>query len=100
MAVVRPAKLVLCADRTTLEDERDKVVAVVRALARGYKQAQLEPDEAVAAMVARQPGLDAAKLSAGLDAAAPTWTEGAPYFGQLAPGPDRDPSVAADARHQ
>jgi ABC-type nitrate/sulfonate/bicarbonate transport system substrate-binding protein len=97
LAVVRPQKLVLCVDRVTLSDERPKVVAVVRALRRGYTQAQLEPAEAVAAMVAQVPGLDPQVLASGLDEAASTWTAGARYFGELAPGPGRDPSVAADA---
>ncbi|HET6550689.1 MAG TPA: hypothetical protein VFG79_19645 [Solirubrobacter sp.] len=97
MAVVRPAKLVLCVDRFTLSDQRDEVVAVVRALMRGYTQTQREPDEAVAAMREQVDGLDRDALSARLDDAIPTWTAGAPYFGQLAPGPRRDPSVAADA---
>jgi hypothetical protein len=96
MAIVRPDKLFLCVDPFILQDSRDEVVAVVRALSRGYTQAQMEPDAAVAAM----PDVDSAKLSAELDAAAPTWTAGAPYFGQLAAGADRDPSVAADAQKQ
>ncbi len=96
LAVVRPAKLVLCADEITLQDERPKVMAVARALRRGYLQAQLEPDEAVAAMVEQVPGLDRDRLSTDLDAAAPTWTAGAPYFGELAPGPGRDPSIARE----
>jgi ABC-type nitrate/sulfonate/bicarbonate transport system substrate-binding protein len=94
MAVVRPARLVLCVDPVTLDEERGKVEAVVRALQRGYVQAQLEPDEAVSAMAAQVPDLDARAVAARLDAVAPTWTAGARYFGQLAPGPDRDPSVA------
>jgi ABC-type nitrate/sulfonate/bicarbonate transport system substrate-binding protein len=98
MAIVRPAKLVLCVDPFILHDQRAEVVAVVRALSRGYTQAQLEPDEAVAAMAQLVPKLSATRLSAEMDRAAATWTEGAPYFGQLAPGPFRDPSVAADAR--
>src|SRR4051794_18733391 len=97
MAVVRPAKLVLCVDPFILQDQRDEVVAVVRALSRGYTQAQLEPEEAIAAMAEAVPRAGAARLASELDKAAPTWTEGAPYFGQLAPGPNRDPSVAADA---
>jgi ABC-type nitrate/sulfonate/bicarbonate transport system substrate-binding protein len=98
MAVVRPEKLVLCVDRTTLEEQRDEVVAVVRALQRGYTQAQLEPDEAVAAMTDQVPHADRARLSRQLDADAPSWTAGAAYFGEIAPGPGRDPSIAADAR--
>ena len=98
MAVVRPAKLVLCADEITLQDERPKVLAVVRALTRGYTQAQLEPDEAVAAMEGQVPGLSHDQLSTELDAVAPTWTAGARYFGELSAGPGRDPTIAADAR--
>jgi ABC-type nitrate/sulfonate/bicarbonate transport system substrate-binding protein len=98
MAVVRPTKLVLCADEITLQDERPKVLAVVRALTRGYLQAQLEPDEAVAAMDGQVPGLSLQQLSTELDEVAPTWTAGAPYFGELSAGPGRDPTVAADAR--
>jgi ABC-type nitrate/sulfonate/bicarbonate transport system substrate-binding protein len=94
MAVVRPARLLLCVDRSTLQDERPKVEAVVQALQRGYAQAQLEPDEAVAAMVAQVPGLDAARVGARLDAVAPTWSAGAPFIGQLAPGPGRDATLA------
>jgi ABC-type nitrate/sulfonate/bicarbonate transport system substrate-binding protein len=96
LAVVRPEKLVLCADELTLQEERPKVLAVARALRRGYLQAQLEPDEAVAAMGEQVPSLDRDQLSTDLDAAAPTWTAGAPYFGELAPGPGRDPSIARE----
>jgi ABC-type nitrate/sulfonate/bicarbonate transport system substrate-binding protein len=98
MAIVRPTKLVLCADEITLQDERPKVLAVVRALTRGYTQAQLEPDEAVAAMDGQVPGLSHDQLSTELDTVAPTWTAGAPYFGELSAGPGRDPTVARDAR--
>jgi ABC-type nitrate/sulfonate/bicarbonate transport system substrate-binding protein len=94
MAIVRPAKLLLCADRELLQDQRGAVEAAVRALQRGYTQAQLEPDEAVAAMVAQVPGLDSAAVSARMDDVAPTWSAGAPFIGQLAPGPDRDATVA------
>jgi ABC-type nitrate/sulfonate/bicarbonate transport system substrate-binding protein len=98
LAIVRPAKLVLCADEITLQDERPKVLAVVRALSRGYTQAQMEPDEAVAAMAGQVPGLDRNQLSTQLDEVSSTWTAGAQYFGQLAAGPGRDPTVVPDAR--
>jgi ABC-type nitrate/sulfonate/bicarbonate transport system substrate-binding protein len=94
MAIVRPARLLLCVDRETLQDDRPKVEAVVQALQRGYVQAQLEPDEAVAAMVAQVPGLDAARVSARMDDVAPTWSQGAAFIGQLAPGPGRDATIA------
>ena len=54
MTIVRPDKLVLCVDPLILHDARDEVVAVVAALSRGYTQAQLEPDEAVATMRGRR----------------------------------------------
>jgi ABC-type nitrate/sulfonate/bicarbonate transport system substrate-binding protein len=98
LAVVRPDRLVLCADRFTLSDERPEVVAVARALRRGYTQAQLEPDEAVEAMLEQVDGLKRDELSAAMDDAVPSWTAGAAYFGELAPGRGRDPSIAADAR--
>ena len=100
MPVVRPTELVLCADEITLQDERPKVLAVVRALSRGYTQAQLEPDAAVSAMDGQVPGLDRDQLSTELDKVASTWTAGAPYFGALSAGPGRDPTVVPDARKQ
>jgi ABC-type nitrate/sulfonate/bicarbonate transport system substrate-binding protein len=95
--IVRPDKRVLCTDEITLQDERDKVLAVARALRRGYLQAQLEPTEAVAAMTEADPSLDRERLSRDVDAAVATWTAGADYFGELAPGPGRDPSIAREA---
>ena len=97
LAIVRPDKLVLCADELTLQDEREKVLAVARTLSRGYQQAQKEPDEAVAAMTEAEPSVDRVELSRALDDAVATWTAGADYFGELAPGPGRDPSIARDA---
>jgi hypothetical protein len=97
LAIVRPERLVLCADEITLQDERPKVLAVVRALARGNTQPQREPDEAVSAMTGEVAGLDREQLSMQLDDAAPTWTAGAKFFGELAPGPGRDPTVVREA---
>jgi ABC-type nitrate/sulfonate/bicarbonate transport system substrate-binding protein len=94
MAIVRPAKLVLCAQREVLSDSRGEVQAVVQALQRGYLQAQIEPDEAVAAMASEVPGLDTAAVSARLDAVAPTWTAGAPFIGELPKAPEFDASIA------
>jgi len=100
MAVVPPDKLVLCVDEVILQDNRDKVLAVVRALQRGYTQAQVEPEEAISAMTAQLPDADRAELSAQLDAAASTWTAGQPYFGAIERGPGRDSSVARDANEE
>ena len=82
LAIVQPDKLVLCVDKFILSDDPDKVKAVAAALQRGYTQAQLEPDEAAAAM----------NISADdVEDAAPTWTAGASTFGALKPGPGRKP---------
>jgi ABC-type nitrate/sulfonate/bicarbonate transport system substrate-binding protein len=82
LAIVQPDKLVLCVDEVILQDERPKVEAVAAALTRGYTQAQLEPDEAAAAA-----NTDANTV----EDAAPRWTAGAKRFGELKPGPGRDP---------
>jgi ABC-type nitrate/sulfonate/bicarbonate transport system substrate-binding protein len=95
MAIVQPAKLVLAVRRDTLTDERGMVRAAVRALQRGYLQAQLEPEEAVQAMAAQVPGLDAAAVLSELDRAAPAWSAGAPFLGALPAGREFDRSVAA-----
>jgi len=100
MAIVPPDKLVLCVDEVILQDDRAKVVAVVRALQRGYTQAQKEPEEALSAITAQEPDADRQALAAGLDEAAPAWTAGQPYFGAIERGPGRDSSVARDANEE
>jgi ABC-type nitrate/sulfonate/bicarbonate transport system substrate-binding protein len=95
MAIVQPAKLVLAVRRDTLDDERAMVAASVRALQRGYLQAQLEPEEAVQAMASQVPGLDVAAVLSELDQAAPRWSAGAPFLGALPAGREFDRSVAA-----
>lgn len=101
MAIVQPAKLVLCVPRETLSEQRDMVAAAVRALQRGYEQAQLEPEEAVQAMAQELPGLDGAAISAQLDREAPAWSQGTPFFGALPAGREFDRSVArAQAANQ
>jgi ABC-type nitrate/sulfonate/bicarbonate transport system substrate-binding protein len=92
MAIVQPAKLVLAVRRDRLDEDRGMVAASVRALQRGYLQAQLEPDEAVSAMVAAVPGLDAGAISAQLDQVAPTWSQGG-FLGELPAGREYDRSL-------
>lgn len=94
MAIVQPAKLVLCVPRETLSEQRGMVAAAVRVLQRGYQQAQLEPDAAVQAMVQALPGLDTSALSAQLDRDSPSWSAGAPFLGALPAGREFDRSVA------
>lgn len=97
MAIVPPDKLVLCVDEVVLQDDRAKVLAVVRALQRGYTQAQKEPEEALSAITAQVPDADREALAAQLDDAAPAWTAGQPYFGAIERGPGRDSSIAREA---
>src|SRR5215213_8817688 len=78
-------ELVLCVTRATLEDDAPTIRATIRALQRGYGEAQRDPESAVAAMLAAEPGLDRSALEAQLDAVAPAFTAGAPAFGALQP---------------
>ena len=76
-------ELVLAVTRETLDDELPMVRAAIRALQRGYGEAQTDPESAVATMAAAEPELDAASLAAQLDAVAPDFTAGARAYGQL-----------------
>jgi hypothetical protein len=100
MAIVPPDELVLCVDEVILQDDRARVLAVVRGLQRGYTQAQVEPEEAVNAMVAETEDADRDALLAELDEAAPRWTAGQPFFGAVARGTATDSSVAREADAQ
>ncbi len=51
-------------------------------------------------MTTQVPGLNRDELSTQLDDVSPTWTAGAPYFGELAAGPGRDPTVVPEAMKQ
>ena len=75
-------ELVLCVTGTTLEDRAPLVRATIRALQRGYSQAQTEPDSAVAALLADRAG-DREDLAAQLDAVSPSFTAGARAPGEL-----------------
>ncbi len=76
-------ELVLAVTRETLEDEEPMVRATIRALQRGYGEAQRDPESAVAAMAAVEPRLDQDALAAELDAVDEAFTAGAAGFGQL-----------------
>ena len=81
----RPEGPVLVVTRNTLEERRPLVRATIRALQRGYAQAQAEPDSAVAAVLAAAPGTDREQLAAQLDTVAPAFTAGARAPGELRP---------------
>ncbi len=78
-------ELVLAVTRETLEDDEPVVRATIRALQRGYGEAQRDPESAVAAMLAVEPRLDQGALAAELDAVDEAFTAGAQGFGQLRP---------------
>jgi putative hydroxymethylpyrimidine transport system substrate-binding protein len=78
-------ELVLCTTPATLADRRDVVRATIRALQRGYAQAQAEPDSAIAAMATEVRGLDRTTLTQQLDAVGPAFTAGARTYGELRP---------------
>jgi ABC-type nitrate/sulfonate/bicarbonate transport system substrate-binding protein len=68
--------LVLAATRETVQERTTVVKAAIRALQRGYQQAQADPESAATAIPA--PG-----AAAQLDAVAPAFTAGAQGVGQL-----------------
>ena len=79
-------ELVLCVTRETLESRRPVIEATIRALQRGYTQAQTDPESAVTALVDAGSGLDRDAAQAQLDAVAPAFTAGARAFGELRGG--------------
>ena len=78
-------ELVLCVARATLDEHRSLVRATAAALRRGYREALLDPESAVGALVDRVPTLKRATVERELDAVAPAFTAGAERFGALAP---------------
>jgi ABC-type nitrate/sulfonate/bicarbonate transport system substrate-binding protein len=76
-------ELVLCVTRRTLDERRPMLRATIRALRRGYEEAQNDPDSAVSALVQANPDLGRDAAGAQLDAVAPAFTAGADYYGQL-----------------
>ena len=75
--------LVLAATRETVAERGPAVRAVIRALQRGYGEAQRDPASAVSTMADREPSLDPTALAAQVDAVAPAFTAGAQGVGQL-----------------
>jgi putative hydroxymethylpyrimidine transport system substrate-binding protein len=76
-------ELVLCVTRAALTEDRAVVRATIRALQRGYRQAQNDPESAVTALVDTDSGLSREAASAQVDAVAPAWTAGARAYGEL-----------------
>ncbi len=78
-------ELVLAVTRATLRDRPALVRASVAALARGYEEVLVDPENGVSALVEAVDGLDRALLQRQLDAVSPSFTVGAPGFGALNP---------------
>ena len=81
----RPGHFV-CVSRTELEDARADVAALVRVLQRGYGEAEVDPESAVQAMVARLDNPDQQALARQLDAVSASFEAGVPAFGYLRRG--------------
>jgi putative hydroxymethylpyrimidine transport system substrate-binding protein len=64
-------ELVLTVTRQTLDDHPALVGATVRALQRGYREALIDPESAVEALVEADPGLDRGLMASELDAVQP-----------------------------
>ncbi len=78
-------ELVLVTTPRELEEERNGLDALVRAMRRGYEEAQRDPESAAGAMVDAERGLDRDTVLREIDAIAPAWTAGAVAWGQLRP---------------
>ncbi len=64
----RYPELVLAMERRRLDEDPGLARAAVRALVRGYRETLIDPASAIAALVARAPGVDRAVAGAELDA--------------------------------
>ncbi len=78
-------ELVLCTLRQTLTDDPAIVRGAVAALQRGYREAFLDPESAVEALLADAPGLDRARTAAALDRLGPAFQGSAERYGALDP---------------
>jgi ABC-type nitrate/sulfonate/bicarbonate transport system substrate-binding protein len=79
-------ELVVAVDRPTLLEDASVVRALIRALQRGYREAQIDPESAATALAGRGAREDRVTLLAQLDAVGPAWTAGAGAYGRLRPG--------------
>jgi ABC-type nitrate/sulfonate/bicarbonate transport system substrate-binding protein len=78
-------ELVLTVTRGTLDERPGTVRAIIRALQRGYREAQIDPESAATVLLEQGARGDREALLAQLDAIAPAWTAGAQVYGELRP---------------
>ena len=76
-------ELVLTVSRETLQDRASLVRASVAALARGYEEVLVDPENGVDALVQAVDGLEREQVQRELDAVSPSFTAGARGFGEL-----------------
>ena len=76
-------ELVLSVTRETLRDRASTVRAAVAALARGYEEVLIDPENGVTALLDAVQGLDRAQIQRELDAVSPSFTVGARGYGEL-----------------
>ena len=76
-------ELVLTVTRETLQDEPGLVRATVAAIARGYEEVLVDPENGVNALVTATTGLEQDAVQRELDAVSPSFTAGARGFGEL-----------------
>lgn len=81
----RPGHFV-CVTPASLRERRATVVALVKALQRGYTEAEADPESAVEAILARTGRDNRAQLAAQLDAVSASFEAGVPAFGYLRRG--------------
>jgi ABC-type nitrate/sulfonate/bicarbonate transport system substrate-binding protein len=77
--------LVLAVTREELTDDAGTVRAAVRALQRGYREASIDPESAVSALLDTFPRLDRQEVAARLDALGPSFQGSQPVYGRLDP---------------
>ncbi len=78
-------ELVVCVTRRTLERRRGIVRSTVRALSRGYRFADAEPQRSLADLTGAQPGLDRRLARLQLDAVRPAFRPPSRRYGELNP---------------
>ena len=82
--------LVVVVRRRTLDEDASVVRALIRALQRGYREAQIDPESAATALAALGTRTERALLLAQLDKVSPNWTVGVDAYGSLRPEVLRD----------
>lgn len=76
-------QLVLVVTRYTLDERSGTVRALIRTLQRGYREARVDPESAVAAIRESEPRADRELLLAQVAAVSPAWAAGADAYGEL-----------------